>query len=68
MPLGKWLVMFEGNLVFSSDILGPHNLEDEGTSIHQIVRNDLPNYAALHPRILESSTHCYDTSELNMRC
>jgi len=68
MPLGKWLLMFEGNLVFSSDILGPHNLEDEGTRILQSVRNHLPSDVALHPRILESSTHCYDTSQLNMRC
>jgi hypothetical protein len=55
MPLGKWLMMMEGNLVFSSDILGPHNLEDEGTRILHSVRNHLPNDAALHPRILESS-------------
>jgi hypothetical protein len=56
MTLGKWLLMFEENLVFSSDILGPHNLEDEGTRILHSVRNCLPNDAALHSRILESST------------
>jgi hypothetical protein len=32
------------------------------------VRNRLPSDAALHPRIPETSAHCYDTSELNMRC
>jgi hypothetical protein len=68
MPLDKWFLMSEGNLVFSSDNLGPHNLEDEGTRILHNVRNHLPSDAASDPRIMESSTHCYDTSELNMRC
>jgi hypothetical protein len=68
MPLGKWLLMIERNLVTSSDILGPHTLEDEGTRILHSVRNHLPNDATMHPRILESSTHCYDTSELNKGC
>jgi hypothetical protein len=54
MPLGKWLLMFEENLVFSSDVLGPHNLGDEGTRILHNVGNRLPNDAALHPLLLES--------------
>jgi hypothetical protein len=62
MPLGKWLLMFEGNLVFSSDVLGPHNLGDEGTRILHNVGNHLPNDAALHPLLLESLAHSYDTS------